>query len=178
MGNRNKLISSIIFTIALVLGIPITEATAQGSSVTAHATAEVIQALTATETAQLNFGRFSPETSGGEVKVTPQGIRNSSGSVVLSAGLHNAASFYITGQYEATVSITLPPGSVVLTNVSTNKSMEVYKWESYPAAGLSAGVLSDGSMVVNVGATLKVGNMIDNPVGIYAGTYSVTFAYN
>jgi hypothetical protein len=150
---------------------------AQGS-VTAHASAEVIQALTATETAQLNFGRFSPETSGGEVKVTPQGIRTSTGSVVLSAGLHNAGSFYITGQYEATLTINLPAGSIILTNTANNKSMEVYRWESSPAAGLNAGILSDGSMVVSVGATLKVGNMIDNPVGIYAGTYSITFAYN
>lgn len=172
-----KLIQYFLFTIALLSGISPVDVRAQGS-VTAHASAEVIQALTATETAQLNFGRFSPETNGGEVRVTPQGIRTSSGSVVLGGGLHNSASFYITGQYEATLSITLPAGSIVLTNTSTNKSMEVYNWESYPAAGLNAGVLTDGSMVVSVGATLKVGNMLDNPVGIYAGTYSVTFAYN
>ena len=95
MGNNRKLIYQTICIIALLLGIPISEAAAQ-ANVSAHATAEVIQALTATETGQLNFGRFSPETSGGEVKVTPQGIRLSTGSVVLGAGLHNAASFYIT----------------------------------------------------------------------------------
>lgn len=175
MRNFNQLIY--ILTVALFCFLNTGRAKAQGA-ITAHATAEVIQALTATETAQLNFGRFSPETSGGEVIVTPQGTRTSTGSVVLNGGLHNSGSFYLTGQYEATVTTSLPAGSVVLTNIASNKSMEVYNWVSYPVAGLNSGVLSNGSMVVNVGATLKVGNMIDNPVGIYVGTYSITFVYN
>ncbi len=177
MKSIMKRVVPIIFSIALLTLIPLHKAKAQ-ASISAHATAEVIQALTAMETAELNFGRFSPETAGGEVKLTPRGVRSSSGTVALSGGIHNAASFYITGQYEATVSITLPTGPAILTNATTSKTMEVYNWESFPQAGLGVGVLNDGSLSVNVGATLRVGNMIDNPVGIYTGTYSITFAYN
>lgn len=163
--------------VALFLGIPARKATAQ-SSVSAHAVAEVIEALTATETAELNFGRFSPETTGGVVKLTPDGIRSSAGTVALSGGTHNAASFYITGQYDATFSITLPSSPAILTNVSSAKTMTVSAWESEPPAGIGTGVLEGGSLAVNIGATLTVGSMNDNPVGIYAGTYSITFAYN
>ena len=177
MKSNMKRVILMIFSIALLSGIPFNKAKAQ-ANVSAHATAEVIQALTATETAELNFGRFSPETVGGEVKLTDQGVRSSSGTVALSGGTHNAASFYITGQYNSTVSITLPSGSAILTNQASAKTMEVYNWESNPTAGLGTGVLNNGSLAVNVGATLKVGNMIDNPVGIYTGTYAITFSYN
>lgn len=162
---------------ALLFGIPVRKATAQ-AGVTANAIVEVIQALTATETAELNFGRFSPETSGGEIKLTPDGIKSSSGTVVMSGGTHNPASFYITGQYDATVTITLPSAPSILTNSASSKTMEVSDWESFPAAGLGVGVLSKGELTVNVGATLKVGNMNDNPIGIYTGTYTITFSYN
>jgi hypothetical protein len=177
MKSKKNRFSLIIFSIALILGIPFNKAKAQ-ASISAHATAEVIQALTATETAELNFGRFSPETTGGEVKLTPQGARTSTGTVALSGGLHNPASFYITGQYDATVSITLPSVPAVLTNTASAKTMQVYNWESNPTSGLGVGVLNNGWLAVSVGATLKVGNMIDNPVGIYAGTYAITFSYN
>lgn len=167
----------LIFTVALLSGLTVRKATAQ-ASINAKVNAEVILALTATETAELNFGRFSPETTGGEVKVSPAGVRSAKGKVALSGGTHNSASFYITGQYEATVTITLPSAPAILRNSVTAKTMEVSDWESDPPAGLASGKLDKGELAVNVGASLKVGTMTENPVGIYAGTYSITFSYN
>jgi hypothetical protein len=43
---------------------------------------------------------------------------------------------------------------------------------------VGVGKLTGGSTTVRVGASLIVGDMNANPVGLYAGTYSVTFAYN
>jgi hypothetical protein len=148
------------------------------ASVTAQAFAEVIAALTATETAQLNFGRFSPETQGGKIVLTPDGARTAQGTVVLGGGTHNSASFYITGEYDATFSITLPSGPTVLTNTLNARTMQVSDWQSYPAPGIGVGKLNGGAMSVQVGAILNVGTMNDNPVGIYAGTYAITFSYN
>lgn len=150
----------------------------KAQTVNATATAEVIEALTTNETSQLNFGRFSPETQGGKIILTPDGVRSAQGTVVLAGGLHNPASFYITGQYEATFSITLPSGPEMLTNVQNNKTMQVGEWESIPPAGIGVGKLIGGGMTVRIGAALTVGDMNSNPVGIYAGTYAVTFAYN
>jgi hypothetical protein len=39
-------------------------------------------------------------------------------------------------------------------------------------------MLQNGFQIVYVGATLKVGTLIDNPVGIYTGVYTITFDFN
>ena len=168
----------LLFSIIVVLlFLKVTEVKAQ-ASVTAQAFAEIIAALTATETAQLNFGRFSPETQGGKVVLTPDGVRTSQGSIVLGGGAHNSASFYLTGEYDATFSITLPSGPAVLTNTLNAKTMQVSDWQSYPAPGIGVGKLTGGATTVRIGAVLNVGDMNANPVGIYAGTYAITFSYN
>jgi len=57
-------------------------------TVVGHITAEVVSTLTATETSQLSFGQFSPETAGGQIILTPQGIRSSNGTVNVIEGMH------------------------------------------------------------------------------------------
>jgi len=173
-----KKIILIFSFVALIIGISVQKVQAQ-ASINAHATAEVIQALTATESATLNFGRFSPETAGGEVKLSPDGVRSSSGTIAMGGGIYNPAIFYLTGQPEFSVTITLPAVAVLLTNSANGKTMEVTNWESYPSAsGSGVKMLSNGLLTLSIGATLKVGNMNDNPVGVYAGTYAITFSYN
>ena len=173
MRNNTILLVSLIIMVFL----PGMKLQAQ-ASVTAQVFAEVIPALTATELSQLNFGRFSPETQGGAVLITPDGARTATGTVELSGGTHNPASFYITGEGGATFSIMLPSAPAVLTNTSTSKTMLVSNWVSTPPQGIGAGLLTKGSQEIKVGATLIVGSMDENPVGSYTGTYAVTFGYN
>jgi hypothetical protein len=172
-----KKVIALVFSIAL-LSLPFVRKAAAQASVTATATAQVIAALTATETAQLNFGRFSPETEGGAIIITPEGVRTAQGTVILGGGAHNSASFYITGEYDATFSVTLPSGPATLTNILNAKTMQVSNWQSYPAPGVGLGKLTGGAMTVHVGAVLNVGDMYANPVGIYTGVYAITFSYN
>jgi hypothetical protein len=167
----------LIGTIVLVFFFAVSPVRAQ-DQVIATATAEVIEALSTQEINQLNFGRFSPETQGGKIILTPDGVRTAEGTVALAGGTHNSATFYITGQYEATFSINLPPGPAVLTNPETGKTILVSEWQSSPAPGISAGKLLGGGVVVSIGASLIIGDMTANPVGIYAGTYTVTFPYD
>jgi hypothetical protein len=148
------------------------------ASVTAQAFAEVISALTATETSQLNFGKFSPEVQGGQVIVTPDGIRTTNGSVILSGGIANSGIFYITGTPDALFSIQLPNGPALLTHQNSSKTMMVNNWVSYPQSGNGTGVLANGQQFVHLGATLNVGSLLDNPVGMYSGAFTLTFAYN
>ena len=148
------------------------------ASITAQAFAEVISALTATETSQLNFGKFSPEVQGGQVIVTPDGIRSTNGAVILSGGIAKSGIFYITGTPEAMFSIQLPNGPAVLTHQNSSKTMMVNNWISYPNAGNGTGVLANGQQFVYLGATLNVGSVLDNPVGVYSGAFNLTFAYN
>lgn len=163
--------------ILMCLFVTVSKATAQVTA-TGTATAEIIEALTTREVSPLNFGRFSPETQGGKIILNPDGVRSVQGTVVLAGGTHSAASFYVSGQYEATFSISLPLGPVVLTNLQNEKTMIVSDWQSSPAQGVGMGKLVGGSMTIYIGATLTVGDMNANPVGMYAGTFAVTCAYN
>lgn len=167
----------IILTLTLTTILSVFSAYAQ-VSITAHASAEVIQALAATEGSALNFGRFSPESTGGEIRLSPDGVRSSTGSVSLSGGLYNPASFFLSGQPDFSIVVNLPTAPVLLTNTANGKTMTVINWESIPAISSSIKILSSGVLTLNVGATLRVGNMIDNPVGLYSGTYIITFSYN
>lgn len=151
---------------------------AQQKSATGHIVAEIIPVFTASETAHLNFGRFSPGPEGGKLIITPQSTISILGSVRMGPGSHNAASFYVSGDEDASYSISLPETPVVLTHTSGAKSMTIEDWSSVPSPGTGTGMLQGGFQVVNVGATLNVGTFNDNPVGIYTGTFTITFDFN
>jgi len=140
--------------------------------------AEIIPVFTASETAQLNFGRFSPGPQGGEIILTPQSSVMLVGSIYKGSGLTTAASFYVTGEDNATYSISLPSSPVILTNTTNARTMQLINWVSEPQAGVATGSLLNGYQTVFVGATLKVGTLYDNPVGLYTGTFIVTFEFN
>ena len=168
---------AMVFSVAL-LSVSFINHTEAQVSVNATATAQVIAAITATETAQLNFGRFSPETQGGTILLTPDGVLTTQGTVISGGGAHSSASFYITGEPNATFSIILPSAPAILTNTANSKTTQVTGWQSIPAPGVGAGKLTGGSVTIQVGAALNVGDVNANPVGIYTGSYSITFSYN
>jgi hypothetical protein len=147
-------------------------------SVTGHVVAEVIEVYSATETAQLNFGRFAPGPQGGEIILTPESTISVLGSIFAGRGSHNAASFYVSGDTDAAYSISLPTEPVVLKHMSNSRTMSIIDWSSVPSPGIGAGILQNGYQVIYVGATLKVGTLYDNPVGIYNGVYTITFDFN
>ena len=164
--------------LALFFGIITQKAKEQQSVVTAQAVAEVIEALTATETSQLNFGKFTPEVQGGQITVSPEGTRSKSGSIILSGAIANSGIFHVTGAPRATFTIQLP-SSVALKNQNSEKTMMVNNWISTPQQGSGTGLLANnGEQYIYIGATLQVGDIVANPVGIYTGTYNLTFAYN
>jgi hypothetical protein len=170
-----------LFSLFCILVIPSGVAVAQtglSASVTGHITAEVISTLAAVETSQLNFGKFSPGPQGGELIVTPENTVSVMGSVWPGSGTHNAASFYVTGEPGIAYTITLPSEPVTITHLGTARTMTVEDWRSVPAPTPGAGMLAEGAQTVYVGATLKVGTINDNPVGVYTGTYAVTFDFN
>ena len=140
--------------------------------------AEIIPVFTASETSQMNFGRFSPGPQGGEITITPQSTVTLVGSIFKGSGVVTAASFYVTGESNATYSISLPSSPVILTNISNARTMKITTWSSDPQAGIATGYLHNGYQTVYIGATLKVGTLEDNPVGLYTGSFTVTFEFN
>lgn len=147
------------------------------ASVTGHINAQVITMISAIETSQLNFGKFAPGAQGGELIISPESSVAVLGSVWPGSGSRNAASFYVTGDPGVAYTITLPSEPVTITHMGTAKTMTVENWTSAPSSDPGAGTLENGSQTVFVGATLKVGTLTDNPVGVYSGTYTVTFDF-
>jgi hypothetical protein len=171
----------LFFSLLFLFQITCNNALAQSvssASATGHIFAEIIPVFAATETAQLNFGRFSPGPEGGKIILTPQSTISVTGSIFSGAGTHNAASFYVSGDSDATYSISLPEDPVILKHQKSARTMTIEDWNSVPAPGNATGMLQDGFQVVSVGATLNVGTLNDNPVGVYTGTYTITFDFN
>jgi len=148
------------------------------TSVTGHIFAEVITGFSAVETSQMNFGRFSPGPYGGKIIISPEGTISVTGSVVSGSGIPVAASFYITGDPGISFSVTLPGSPAKLINTANAKTMTVSNWISFPSPGPAVKTLQEGFQTVYVGATLDVGSLNDNPVGIYTGTYTLMFDFN
>jgi hypothetical protein len=177
MKRLKRLTFSLIFLLH-VTGITVSAQITPPVSATGHVIAEIIPVFSASETSQLNFGKFSPGPQGGLIILTPQSTISVIGSVFKGVGSHNAASFYVSGDADAAYSISLPASPVILTHTSNAKTMLIQDWVSEPDQGIGTGTLQEGFQVVYVGATLKVGTLYDNPVGIYTGTYTVTFDFN
>ena len=148
------------------------------STITAQAFAEIIEALTANETDQLNFGRFSTDVNGGDIVINTDGSRSLEGSVIGVGGPHSPGVFQITGAPEASFTLQLPDGPAVLVHQESSKTMFVENWVSDPPMDEGPAVLSNGSKVISIGATLSVGSYDENPIGIYSGTFQLTFVYN
>lgn len=168
------------FSLIFLLHITTYALIAQSSpvSATGHVFAEIIPVYSATETSQLNFGRFAPGPQGGLIIITPQSTISVVGGVFKGVGSYNAASFFVSGDVDAAFSVSLPTAPVILKHVSSARTMTVQDWVSIPQQGIGTGMLQNGSQIVYVGATLKIGTIYDNPVGIYTGTYQITFDFN
>lgn len=171
-----------IFLISLIgllqfAGSPLFSQVTPPASAEGHIIAEILPIYSAREISQLNFGRFAPGPMGGSIILTPQSTVSVQGTVFKGSGSQNAASFYVSGDVDAAYSITLPSGPVMLKNTSNAKTMTVDNWMSVPGPGIDTGMLQDGFQVVYVGATLKVGTLNDNPVGIYTGSFIITFDF-
>ncbi|HPJ82486.1 MAG TPA: DUF4402 domain-containing protein [Bacteroidales bacterium] len=145
--------------------------------VTATATAELVEALAASEEAQLNFGRFTAGASGGTVVIanTAAGTMNITGTVsIIGGGSPSSAAFDISGHASQEVTVTLPAdGAINLTHATTADVMNVATFSVSDASPL---LNASGEATVYVGGTLTVPNT-SIARGVYTGTYNVTFAY-
>ncbi|MDO8373967.1 MAG: DUF4402 domain-containing protein [Pseudomonadota bacterium] len=124
----------------------------------------------------LAFGSFSAGASAGTVTISAAGARGSGGGVFLiSSGSGAAASFTVTGTPGATYSITLPDNGVVSMALAGNPgtTMAVNNFVSNPVATSgSTGLLTGGTQILTVGATLSVGS--NQASGSYSGSFNVT----
>ncbi len=148
---------------------------ANSASATADAKARVVNPITlaVAGTSELNFGDLVPSTSSaGAVLLTPAAVRTAGGGVTLgSASSVGVPTFNVGGQANATYAITLPAAASTLTSGANSMTVDAF------TGSKATGTLSAGGVdAFTVGATLNVAQ--NQAAGSYAGTFSVTVAYN
>jgi hypothetical protein len=142
---------------------------------TANASATVIKPIAiGPATQELKFGKFMVG-AGGTVAIATTGARTLIGVAEFgtqgTAGF-SAASFPVTGENNATFSISLP-GTATLSAGGGN-TMTVGSFVSDPVS--PATLDASGAKTLLVGATLTVG--ATQVAGTYLGTFDVTVDYN
>lgn len=141
-------------------------------SVTGTAYTEIVPMVTIKEKVQMNIGRFSTESGGGSIVITPEGVRIGKGSVVLLNGYYSQAIFIISGSSTNALSVILPGAPQPLYHNNSSNRVYLENW-TYSTPGTN-----DGKTEIYIGATLEVGPDDLNPAGTYSGTYQVNFIFN
>lgn len=143
--------------------------TAQAGTVNANARANVLAPLAITTGANaLSFGDVSADASApSTVTIDTAGTATTSGAWAANNG--TAGDFNVTGGANAAYNVTLPTAAVTLTSGPNTVSVDNF-------VSSATGTLDPlGKESFKVGATLTLG--VDQPAGLYTGTYDVTVAY-
>ena len=149
-------------------------------SATAETTAKIVSGLQITKEADLNFGSmFSPRNGGGTVTVDVNNQRTSNGVqlATVSGETITAAQFKVTGQPNASFTITFPY-SFNITNTDGSGSTMLVDNFTYNNITSPSTLDGSGNLTIKVGATLHVYNY--QALGTYKNTtdLKITVAYN
>jgi hypothetical protein len=123
----------------------------------------------------LSFGTFTLGKDGGSVIIDPNGLRSSTGDIVL---------FNLGEQhYSAVFEIEAPPGVVI----SVLKGQDVYLrgsnggtallklGDSYPVTPFVSMIPPPGRTQINFGGTLIINESLNTVSGTYTGNFYITF---
>ncbi|MEI6577512.1 MAG: DUF4402 domain-containing protein [Bacteroidota bacterium] len=165
MKNRNYIL--------LMLMLLTSTALFSQTNVNGTAFAEIVPLATISESNQLNFGRFSPLTGGGQITISPQGYRQANGSVILAQGPYWQAKFGVTNSQNWKVSVVLPSGPQLLYSNNSSNTMFV---NGFIALIPETNESTDYN--ISIGATLNFGSPEATPPGLYSGTYQVIFLFD
>lgn len=149
---------------------------------TATASGTVVVPIAITAPANLSFGKFA-KGAGGSVTVSTNGTRTGSGVVLSSIGSSpTAARFDVTGDANATYSISIAPSASLSDGGGTPNTMALATFSDLTGGGATSGNVTSGTLSgtgaqsVYVGGTLTVG--ATQAAGAYTGSVAVTVEYN
>lgn len=145
------------------------------TTISTTANAEIVPLTITTEVSQLNFGKFTPVGGGGDIILTPQGSRITNGSIILKESAVSPAIFDISESQSTNFSVIFPKNTVYLYHQNGINAMYLTSWTvDIPTEGGS----TEKKNTIKIGCTLHIGSMESNPIGMYSGSYSLTFFYN
>ncbi len=174
-----KLTITLIFGL-LLTGFSVSLKAQVSTTVTANANAEMVEALSADEQTELNFGRFVPGTSAGTIVIdaTETLNRNATGGVTIitASGNPAAGKFGIYGIASQAINVGLPANNSVKLLNATNEELTI---ANFTVSNANPTLGTDGSAIIYVGGTLEIpDNQAGLTTGIFTGTYTVTFQHN
>ena len=119
----------------------------------------------------LDFGRFCyGDGSGTSVIIYPEGMRSSTGNIILLSSNFSAA-LYDVESIPGTI-ITIANGPDATLTGSNGGTLTLHIGDSYPHSPF---ITTGKHTTVTIGGTLIVGVIGANPAGSYGGTFSVNF---
>ena len=123
-----------------------------------------------------NFGTFYHGNAGGTITVYTDGLRSSTGDIVLlnSNVSVSQAIFDIDAPADAVISISSLNSTL---NRTEGGSMALEITGSNPASPFINKAVATERTRISFSGRLIVGDAAANPPGIYQGTFSVTFSY-
>jgi hypothetical protein len=121
----------------------------------------------------LSFGAFSPGASGGTVTVNSNGVRFSTGTVILvSQGyLYFPSIFELEGNPGTIVHLLLGPDATLVG--SGGGTMNLHLGDVTPGDPIIVNVAPPGRIQIRIGGTLTVGGQAANPPGFYNGYFNI-----
>lgn len=148
------------------------------SAATAVATLElaIVEPLTLTKNADLEFGALFAGVSAGTVVINPtSGARSTTGGVTTATAGFSPARFTVTGDANQRVQINVPNGSLFINRIGGGAQMRVRKFRRQMLIPNAPRIGPAGTLTFNVGATLDVG--ASQLPGRYTGSFNVTVDY-
>ena len=143
---------------------------------TATTSATVVVPIAIAQAQDLSFGEFAAGT-GGTVVLTTGGAASPTGDVVLTGGTAAAAQFTVTGQADASFSISVTDDNLTHTDTVTTMALAtIHDLDGASENSPASGTLTGGTQTLYVGGTLTVGNA--QTTGVYSGTITAEVNYN
>ena len=179
--------ASFLLTTLAIIGQIVSVSAQSSQSISVQASAEIIEAMTLSQTNKLNFGTIAlKSTEGGTVVLSSNSnTRNYTGGLA-GGGPENQnatnATFEVSGASLATYTVTLP-AAITLTHTSTEtgiNTMEITamkaRFNDAASDSVTSTISSEGTDSFSLGATLT---LQENQIfGQYSGQYEVTVNYN
>jgi hypothetical protein len=179
--------ASLLLTILAIIGHIVSVRAQSAPTINSTASAQLIEAITLSETTSLNFGTtVLKSTEGGTVVLSSNSnTRNYTGGLA-GGGPENQnatnATFEVNGASLATYAVTLP-AVITLTHTSIDSGINTMNVTSMKARfndassdSVTSTISSEGTDSFSLGATLT---LQENQIfGQYSGQYEVTVNYN
>lgn len=164
----------VILTGLFLMTLAVENVTAQSTDdATADAAANILEIIQISKEQDLHFGDIVPSNAAGTVTVSSTGGGRTGTGVTLfnQFTTHSEAEFKVTGEENATYTITLPvDGAITLTGAGTPMDLKDFEHNANELLNGS------GEETFQVGATLEVG--ANQAAGLYEADFDVTVSYN